>query len=74
MKQEIKDDDLLKDDQEPEVSKAKEEVKEESEIDKFTKLLYNTMIDNEVDEKYANQILDEVEKIQKPIILWYIHQ
>jgi flagellar biosynthesis protein FlhF len=66
MKQEIKDDDLLKDDQEPEVSKAKEEVKEESEIDKFTKLLYNTMIDNEVDEKYANQILDEVEKIQKP--------
>jgi len=45
---------------------AKEEEKEESEIDKFTKLLYNTMIDNEVDEKYANQILDEVEKLHKP--------
>lgn len=46
--------------------KAKEEDKEETEIDKFVKLLYNTMIDNEVDEKYANQILDEVEKLQKP--------
>ncbi len=29
----------------------------------FMKLIYNTLIDNEVDEKYANQILDEVEKL-----------
>jgi len=46
--------------------KKAEEDKEPSEIDKFIKLLYNTMIDNEVDEKYANQILEEVEKIRKP--------
>ena len=26
------------------------------------KLLYNTMIDNEVHEKYANEIIDEIEK------------
>ncbi|HKM20623.1 MAG TPA: flagellar biosynthesis protein FlhF [Lachnospiraceae bacterium] len=32
----------------------------------FVKLIYNTLIDNEVDEKYANQLLDEIEKINKP--------
>lgn len=29
----------------------------------FIKMLYETLIDNEVDEKYVNQIMDEVEKI-----------
>lgn len=29
----------------------------------FIKMLYETLIDNEVDEKYVNQIIDEVEKI-----------
>ncbi|MBO4375834.1 MAG: flagellar biosynthesis protein FlhF [Lachnospiraceae bacterium] len=61
--------DLPKEEEEKEAApkaEVKEEAKEESEIDKFIKLLYNTMIDNEVDEKYANQILDEVEKLQKP--------
>lgn len=29
----------------------------------FVKMLYQTLLDNEVDEKYANQILDELEKI-----------
>lgn len=33
-----------------------------SENMKFMKLLYNTMIDNEVDEKYANQIVEELDK------------
>lgn len=33
-----------------------------SENVKFMKLLYNTMIDNEVDEKYANQIVEELDK------------
>lgn len=51
---------------EPKEVKPAEESKEETEIDKFIKLLYNTMIDNEVDEKYANMILDEAEKLQKP--------
>ena len=32
----------------------------------FFKLIYNTLIDNEVDEKYANEITDELEKIRKP--------
>ncbi len=60
----------------------KEEVKEEpkaeekpvkeqsqdknSEMVKFMKLLYNVMLENEVDEKYVNQIMDEIEKIHKP--------
>ena len=30
------------------------------------KLLYNTMQDNEVSEQYANQIIDEIEKANKP--------
>ncbi len=45
----------------------KEEISEEdSEQIKYTKLLYNTMIDNEVHEKYANQIMEEVEKGAAP--------
>jgi len=43
-----------------------EETEEDSEQMKFIKLLYNTMIDNEVHEKYANQIIEEVEKGAKP--------
>jgi len=43
-----------------------EEQSEDSEQMKFIKLLYNTMIDNEVHEKYANQIIEEVEKGAKP--------
>ena len=30
------------------------------------KLLHNTMLDNEVDEKYAKEIIDEIEQINKP--------
>lgn len=29
----------------------------------FIKMLYETLIDNEVDEKYVNQIMDEIEKV-----------
>ncbi len=36
------------------------------EQDKFIRLLYNTMMENEVDEKYANQIVDDLEKSRKP--------
>ena len=32
----------------------------------FIKILYNTLIENEVDEIYVNQLTDEVEKISKP--------
>ncbi|MFP3154076.1 flagellar biosynthesis protein FlhF [Lachnospiraceae bacterium ZAX-1] len=31
----------------------------------FLKMIYSTMLENEIDEKYANQILDEVEKIMR---------
>lgn len=37
-----------------------------SEMEKFIRLLYNTMLENEVDEKYANQIISEVEQTSKP--------
>ena len=32
----------------------------------FIKLMYNTLINNEVDEKYANELVAEIEKIKKP--------
>ncbi len=45
--------------------KDKEEEKAEKEKDEltaFVQLLYRMMLENEVDEKYANQIIDEIEK------------
>jgi len=39
---------------------------EELERKKFIRLLYNTMLENEVDEKYANQIIEDLEKKKKP--------
>jgi len=45
---------------------GEEESKDEpDEMVVFMQLLYNTMIDNEVHEKYANQIIDEAEKNRK---------
>lgn len=48
--------------------KEKENEKEEevSELERFMKLLYGAMLDNEVGECYANQIIDEIEKNNKP--------
>lgn len=43
-----------------------EQKKELSEQDKFLRLLYSTMLENEVDEKYANQIAEDVEKTLTP--------
>lgn len=51
----------------PEVSEEPPE-KEDTEQDKFIRLLYNTMLDSEVDEKYANQIVDDIDKNRKPNI------
>lgn len=51
--------------QSKEVEPKKEEVPEQ---DKFIRLLYNTMIDGEVDEKYANQIIQDIESSKKPNI------
>ena len=58
--------------QESDEPKEKEEVSleesegEDSQMIKFMKLLYNTMLDNEVNEKYANQIIHEMQKNTKP--------
>lgn len=53
---------------EEEKEEPKEEVKEETETDKFMRLLHDTMLENEVDEKYAREIMDEIELINKPNI------
>lgn len=59
---------------EAQLSKPEEAVKENKEsepqlsdeVSKFVKLLYNTMLDNEINEVYANQIIEEMEKNIKP--------
>lgn len=54
--------------QKPEEEKQEMAEDVPSEIEKFMKLLYNTMLENEVKEQYANQIIDEIEKLNKPDI------
>lgn len=44
-----------------------EEREEVNEQQRFLKLLYNTMLDSEIDEKYANQIVDEIDVGDSPI-------
>ena len=61
------------DHKENEPQKVQEEEMEEKntisdETMSFVKVLYNTLIENEVDEIYANQLTDEVEKVSKPNI------
>ncbi len=54
-------------DEDKHVSSAKSSKTDISEENlSFIKLLYNTLIENEVDEIYVNQLTDEVEKITKP--------
>lgn len=49
------------DPEEPAEEGEAEEKEEVTEQQRFMKLLYNTMLESEVDEKYANQIVDEVD-------------
>lgn len=50
-----------------EVEKTRPEKEEkDSELVRFLRLLYNTMIENEVNEKYANEIIDDLDKYAKP--------
>lgn len=51
---------------EEDIAPDTEPEEEDNEMVRFMKLLYNTMLDNEVDEKYVNQIIDEIEKNAKP--------
>ncbi len=46
--------------------KEEKEQERNPEQEKFLRLLYNTMIENEVDEKNANSILEEIEKGKNP--------
>lgn len=47
--------------------KKEEELQEEPEDEgfKFMKMIYSILLENEVDEKYVNQIMDEVETVRK---------
>lgn len=53
----------LQQNEEEQQTEEEKEPEEENEVMVFMKLLYNTMIANEVDEKYANEIIDEIEKV-----------
>ena len=57
---------MQKSDENKEDQKEDEKEEETSEMERFIKLLYNAMMDNEVNEHYANQIIDEIEKSNKP--------
>ena len=48
------------------VEEGKEEEEKDDEYLKFVKILYNMLIDNEVDEHYANQIIEGLDKSYKP--------
>ena len=47
------------------VAAEKKEEEENPEQDKFIRLLYNKMLDNEMDEKYVNSILEDASKTKK---------
>ena len=60
---------LMKAEEEEKREDTKEERKEEKMSDEtmtFIKLLYNTMIENEVKDEYANELIDEIERKGKP--------
>ena len=67
IKNTVRDDEEIPADEDRRASAAKNQKNDISEENlSFIKLLYNTLIENEVDEIYVNQLTDEVEKITKP--------
>ena len=63
--QQQKNEGLTGDDKE--IAQTDEPEKQElSEQEKFIRLLYNTMLENEVDEKYANQLIGDVHRSGEP--------
>lgn len=52
--------------QEAKEDASKEKKEGSKEIMSFIKLIYTTLINNEVDEKYANALIEEIEKLSKP--------
>lgn len=71
---------LKKTDEDVEVQEKEEKTEQKnSEMMDFIRLLYNTMLENEVLERYANQMIDEIEKnfeadVQMEYILSHIYQ
>lgn len=53
-------------DEESSLVKKEEAPAKDENIVRFMKLLYNIMLENEIEEKYINQIMDEIEKVHKP--------
>ena len=67
IKNTVRDDEEIPADEDRRASATKNQKNDISEENlSFIKLLYNTLIENEVDEIYVNQLTDEVEKITKP--------
>lgn len=63
---------LVSDDQK-EIQEIQKQQEAESEIEMYTKLVYNKLLEQEVDEKYANQIVDEIDRnVKKDAGLDYI--
>ena len=48
------------------VKKEEEQEGEKNENIEFFKLLYNVMMENELNEKYANQLIDDLDRTMKP--------
>lgn len=57
---------LIKSDDKAFDEKTGDEKSKAGETVQFFKLIYNTLIDNEVDERYANDLMGEIEKINRP--------
>ena len=47
-------------------SETEENGEQNDELKKFRQLIYDTMVENEVDEKYLEKVMEEIDKIQKP--------
>lgn len=63
----------LADDDVKAIQEEQQQAEAESEIEMYTKLVYNKLLEQEVDEKYANQIVDEIDRnIKKDAGLDYI--
>lgn len=78
LEQKLKKSDEDTDAKEKEEAEKKDE-KKNSAMMEFIRLLYNTMLENEVLEPYANQMIDEIEKnfesdVQMEYILSHIYQ
>lgn len=82
-KTDASDDNIVKMPEEKNADEKRKEVDTKNEPSKeimdFIKLLYNTMVDNEVNQQYANQMIDEIEKnyskdMEMEYILSHIYQ